>query len=264
MVKSIVDNITACEGCYIYQEKPSLTVARNNAICHAKEDICICSDDDVDVYSNTVENVFQIMQDKKISMIAGIDDNTTGTSSKIGYLFNTKSFIKRRIGHVTKSMLSRYPEDITGQVATEWAMGYFFVIRKTKVKEWNLQWDEKLTSYAYAEDMDFSYNYYKNSQKENMLCVLDNRVRVKHLTSQEFRIQSQKETYMYVLNRIYLSYKHNMGVLSRIAIFWCDCSMFFYRVLNRNAPMDMLRAIFRGIKLNNNLKKGILLEEFYR
>lgn len=262
--KEIVNSISLCQGCYYFQQKPSLTRARNNAIRFAKEEICICCDDDVDVYPNTIENVYQIMQDRKISMIAGIDDNQPSSFSKIGYLFGTKSYFHRKTGHVTLSMLGRYPDDISGRVKTEWAMGYFFVIRKSLAEQWKLRWDENLTSYAYAEDLDYSFTYYKNSKKNNLICIIDDKVRVKHLATKEYRIPTQKSTYMYVLNRVYLSYKHKMGIKSRFAIVWSDFGMLLFRIVKKNAPKDLLRAMYRSVIIRPELKRGIIKEKYYR
>ncbi len=255
---------SAAETKYVFQEVPSLTMARNNAARHASEDIVVFSDDDVDVYKDTLENVYEIMSDKSVSMIAGIDDNTPPAKTDLGYLCGTKSFAKRKIGHVTKSMLGRYPDCIDGQIETQWAMGYFFVMRKSLLEKWNVQCDEKMTGYAYAEDLDYSYSYYKHSVSEKMRCVLDSRVHVKHMVSQEYRIPSSSATYKYVINRVYLSYKHKMGAGSRLAIFWSDIWMLAFKILKKEAPKDMVNAIIRGFKVRSDLKKGIILEEFYR
>lgn len=52
------------------------------------------------------------MKDKSISMIAAIDDNMPTKQSALGYILGTRSFKKRKIGHVTYSMLGRYPENV--------------------------------------------------------------------------------------------------------------------------------------------------------
>ena len=247
---------------YIFQKIPSLTKARNTAMRYAMHEIIICSDDDVDVYSNTLENIVEIMQKEKIAMIAGIDDNASKSKSNIGYLLGTKSFKNRKIGHITMSMLGRYPDKIVGQIPTQWAMGYFFVIRKSLINQWDLSWDEKLVSYAYAEDLDFSFSYYKKAKEEGYQSVLDERVRVKHLVSKEYRIPSKKSTYMYVINRAYLSYKHKMGIKSQIALNWCNFWRLLERILKRENPRDFLEAkkICKKLKKNNFLEISSYLE----
>lgn len=243
---------------YIYQNVPSTTQARNNAVKQATNEIIIFSDDDVDVYQNTLSNIDEIMQDKQIAMIAGIDDNMPKTSSNIGYLLGTKSFRNRKIGHVTMSMLGRFPDKIIGQISTQWAMGYFFVVRKSLMDKWQLKWDEKLVSYAYAEDLDFSFSYYKKAKEEKLSCVLDEHVRVKHMVSKEYRIPSKKSTYMYVVNRAYLSYKHNMGCVGRVVMNWCNFWRWIERVVRKENPKDIRDAIRWVRKNKKEVQKGIL------
>lgn len=244
------ENIAVVESCrsfteivYVYQKVASLTKARNCALTKASEDILVCSDDDVDVYKNTICNVYRIMQDSSIAMIAGIDDNMPSSSSKVGYFLGTKSFFKRNIGHVTASMLGRFPERFNEVTETMWAMGFFFVVRKSLLAKWNLQWDEQLTSYAYAEDLDFSYEYYKKAKREFLRCIIAKSIHVRHLTSQEYRIPSRKSTFMYVLNRAYLSHKHQMGWKSELAMNWCNFWMYMRRKMKSEEPHDMADAM---------------------
>ena len=234
----------SCETncCYLYQSMPSLTKARNYAALYAENEICIYSDDDVDIYPDTLKNIYDLMDNGKIALIAGIDDNTPCSKTNIGYILGTKSYFKRKIGHVTLSVLGRYPDAVKGIVNTEWAMGYFFVIRKSLLKKYNIKWDEKLTSYAYPEDLDFSYGYCKAAMQDSYKCVLADKVHVKHLASREYRIPSIKSTYMYVIHRRYLSYKHCMGWKSRVAMNWSDFWMIIKRFMKKENPMDMINA----------------------
>lgn len=244
---------------YLYQEKPSLTVARNKALEYAKEEIIICSDDDIEIYEETLNNIFFIMKKKSIAMIAGIDDNTALSKTNIGYVLGTKSYINRKIGHVTLSMLGRYPDNIQGEVETQWAMGYFFVIRKSLIKKWDIHWDEKLLEYAYAEDLDFSYRYYKKAKAQNYKCILHDNVRVKHLVSKEYRIPSCKSTYMFVLHRAYLAHKYGKGIRGQLACQWCNFWKLIQRIFHKENPRDLKEAI-KYLIFN---RKKIYAGEFY-
>lgn len=243
IIRELLEKIEEVEIVYFHQEIPSLTMARNNAFHHAKEEIIVCSDDDVDVFPDTIIMVYDLMKDSSIAMIAGLDDNMPLGKSKIGYLLGTKSFHNRKIGHVTSSMLGRFPNEIREVTNTMWAMGFFFVIRKSLMEKWNLKWDENLTGYAYAEDLDFSYSYYKKAKIEHLKCIMSNRVHVKHLASQEYRTPSRKSTFMYVLHRYYLCKKHAMGVWGFIAIFWCNLWIYIQRRIKGQGDQDMLDAI---------------------
>ena len=245
---------------YFYQEIPSSTKARNTAIKLATEEILVFSDDDINIYLDTLNKVYSLMKDNNIAMTAGINDMEKSSDSRIGYLLGTKSFSKRKIGHVTASMLGRYPRKIEGQVETQWAMGYFFVVRKSLILNWNIRWDENLTSYAYAEDLDFSYSYYKNAHAQGMRCILDKNVHVKHMSSQEYRIPSKKHTYMYVINRAYLSKKHHMGLRSAIAMRWCNFWMLMMRIVKKENPKDMWSAMKIVEKHKKEIANGNLSE----
>lgn len=243
LIWELLKKIEEVEAVYFYQEIPSLTMARNNAFRHAKEEIIVCSDDDIDVFPDTIFKVYNMMKDSSIAMIAGLDDNMPLGKSKIGYLLGTKSFVNRKKGHVTASMLGRYPESVGDRTETMWAMGFFFVIRQSLVEKWQLEWDKKLKGYAYAEDLDFSYGYYKKAQKENLNCIMSNQIHVKHLASQEYRTPSRKSTYMYVLHRAYLSEKHHMGWKSQIAMGWCNFWIYLQRRIISDGYEDMRDAI---------------------
>lgn len=258
-VRQVVKQYEEKADCvYLYQEEPSLTKARNRAMEKAAYDILVCSDDDIEVNPDTLQNVYSLMSDKKIAMIAGLDENAKRSESKIGYLLGTKSFFKRDIGHVTASVLGRYPENVVGQVKTEWAMGYFFVVRRSCLRRWNLYWDEHLLSYAYAEDLDFSYGYYRRACAEDLKCILDDRIQVRHLVSGEYRVPGRKSTYMYVLHRAYLSHKHQMGLKSEAAMRWCNFWIYMLRLLRHESPQDMRDAA----RILAKRKSAVLLGDF--
>lgn len=248
---------------YLYQETPSLTKARNYGIKHATKEIVVCSDDDVDVRPDTFSLINQVMKDKNIAMIAGLDTNTVlSEKSKIGYFMGTKSYKKRKIGHVTASVFGRFPVAVTDVTQTEWAMGFFFVIRRTLQSQWNLWWDEQLISYAYAEDLDFSYSYYKKAKALGMLCIYHPQIIVTHQATKEYRVPSRKSSLMYMVNREYLSYKH-FGHCSRIASRWTN----FWRIITAvRRPQHMKNLIEGQIKADlhrKELRKGILDPKIY-
>ncbi len=248
-----------CDGlCYEYQQVPSLTKARNAGFGKALNEIIVCADDDIDVNPDTIGNVYKLMQNPNIAMIAGIDEFTKPSTSKIGYLLGTKSFRRRKMGYVTSSMLGRYPDNIKGQIETQWAMGYFFVVRKSLMEKWGCRWDEKLTSYAYAEDCDFSFGYYKHARAEGLKCILDPSVKVKHLASKEYRIPSTKNTYMYVINREYLRHKHNMGVKGVMASAWCNFWRLMQSIASHQNPKAFAHAVWCTIKYRKDIHSGNL------
>ena len=249
---------------YFFQETPSSTKARNIGIKNAKNEIIIFSDDDVTVQKDTIKNVSEIMEDQNIAMIAGINSRDEISKSKIGFLFGQKSYKNRYIGHVTKSMFGRFPDKkVAGNVDTQWAMGFFFIVRKSLLDKSGILFDEKLTTYAYAEDLDFSFSYYKYAKSKGFKSILNDKVVVEHRQSTEYRIPPKKYTMMYVINREYLSYKHYSGFLSRLATRWCNFGYFLIRMAKRQKPLDLLHAQRICDKHRKEIKQGIMRETWY-
>ena len=263
-IKEIVEEFASLSKIvYYFQNIPSLTKARNKALSLCQSEILVFSDDDVDVGNDTLTNIEYIMQDSKISMIAGYDELSKVSDSKMGYFLGTKCYRKRHIGYVSDSMLGRFPDKLTEQVPTEWAMGFFFVVRKSFLNAWNIFWDEKLTGYAYAEDLDFSYTYYKHSVAEGLRCIMSNMVIVKHLASKEYRIPSRQSIFMYVINRAYLLYKHEMGKRAEMIMYWCNFWMKVRsRIIGQNYK-DYRDAEKKCKELKARLKNGELDPSFY-
>lgn len=247
---------------YFYQSTPSSTIARNTAFEQASEEIVIYSDDDVDVKHDTLQTVYDIFSDNKVAMVAGMNDLSPVERSKIGYLLGTKSFKNRFTGHVTRSVLGRFPLDLSGQTPTSWAMGFFFAVRRSLVKAYNIRWDENLIGYAYAEDLDYTMTYCTLAKKNGLRCVFDSRIYVSHLGSLEYRVPSEKSIYSYCVNRRYISFKHKLGASSRLAILWCDVCMLALRFLQHKQPGVFLRALVYATFHQSELAKGIVRYPF--
>lgn len=241
---------------YVYQKEPSLTAARNKGIKKAKSDILVFSDDDVDIFEDTIQKVKNVFLDDTISMLGGIDVESNQKEGILGCLFGAKSLFKLNEGHVTKSVLGRFPRKFkTNQVPTMWAMGFFFAVRNQLVKKWDLKFDEKLLSYAYAEDLDFTYGYYMCSKNENLRCIFDKDIFVRHIASKEYRIPTRKMTFMYVEHRYYLLKKHNIARTSM----WYNMTnflMFIKKVKYKEPLNDFIDAIDYLRKHKRSVIKG--------
>lgn len=230
---------------YVHNNEPSLTKARNTGMGYVHGDLVIQMDDDVDIKLDTLSTILDIFSDGNIAMLAGVNEGFNSKSrSLMGFLFWKKNWKKRNIGHVVKSVYGRFPEVIAGITPTEWAMGFFSVYRVDLINKWKLSWDEHLASYAYAEDLDFSYSYYKKAKSEGLKCIMSNRVIVKHNVTTEWRIPSRKHTYMIVNNRRYLRKKHfGDSLISKFAVYWADYGEYIRRLLSREAARDWKDAM---------------------
>lgn len=250
--------------CYLYQKEASSTKARNLGIKYATKEILLFSDDDVDVDNTTFENIETLFADPQIALVAGIDNNTTlDKGNPLGYLLGTKSWRKRKIGHVTRSMLGRFPCCVKEDVETEWAMGFFFAVRRSLVIKWKLQFDKNLTSYAYAEDLDFSYTYCQYAKKCDMKCICSPRIRVNHLGSKEYRVPSRRSIFMYVINREYLSYKHRLSRFSRIVMRWTNFWIMISSIRKPEIMKLYWEAQARCDQNRKHLKCGIIPDDIY-
>lgn len=273
----VVDQSTQQEACdkiyelvtglpvrsHYFHRDPSLTAARNFGLSKAENDIVVFMDDDVRVQKSTLENIINIMDDSSISMIAGLNLNAGKEKSKLGYLFGKKSYKLRNQGYVTSAVYGRLPQAITKRVPTQWAMGYFFVVRKSLVEKWELGWDERFVTYGYPEDLDFSYRYYLKSKQEGFQCIVDPQVSVYHMVSAEYRETSQAVTYMYIINREYLTYKWGLPISSRIMTRWSNFGMFVERMLKRDRCMDVIKAQFYCDLYRKDIKRGNLHTDLY-
>ena len=114
----------------------------------------------------------------------------------------------RKDGYVIRSnMRGRYPVPVMQRVSTEWAMGYFFCVRRSLMERWNIWFDEGMDRYAYAEDLDFSIRYCLMAQQERLNCVLEPKIYVDHLASNEWRTPSEEAVRYFVRNRRRIAHK---------------------------------------------------------
>lgn len=246
-VQQVVDSVgdyTRAE-CF-HQEEPSLTRARNHGLSHCQYDVVAFCDDDIDVERTTIAEIHSTMQDPDVAMIAGLDSCRSSESSNrsalLGYMFCRKSWRRRRQGHVTLGMFGRLPNQIHEDTATEWAMGFLCIFRKSLLSKWALKWDESLKGYAYPEDLDLSFGYWKRANADGLRCIVSPRVRVAHLVSPANRTPSFTHTLMFVVHREYLSYKHSSHFRARLATRWANVGEFLRRLPHRESALDLLAA----------------------
>ncbi|MBP5288199.1 MAG: glycosyltransferase [Elusimicrobiales bacterium] len=251
-------------GKYIYQAEPSTTESRNCAFASAKNDIIIYSDDDVEPEPAAVENLYRIFIDEydgKTALAASAGTGGSGPSALkkiLGFITGARSWKNRNSGNVTMSMLGRYPAGIKKDTPTQWAMGYFFAVRKSLAEKWNIKWDSAMSGYAYAEDLDYTWRYCIKAGEEKMKCVISPSVRVKHLVSGEYRIPTKKHTWLYIVNRHYLLYKHKRPFPARIALEWCNICRLIERILKHEKPGDFAAALWYSWTHSREIRQGKL------
>lgn len=253
---------------YLWRSEPSSTKARNVGIASAHNEIIVFMDDDVDVKSDTFINVKSLFSDKNIAMVAGYDGIPPSKNSNFSYLFNKANYRKRHLGHFASGVYGRLPVsdgliDFPVNVTTEWAMGYFFIIRKSLVQKWNLKFDEKLQYYAYAEDLDFSHLYYKCAKREGLKCYYSLKCSVIHNVSKEYRTPKRTLCFMMMVHREYIRYKHFGSSKYFYSLLWSSMGDVVARITHREPVKDIVDALLFMFKYRNDIRKGIFHYELF-
>lgn len=243
-----------------YQKIPSLTKARNLGISLSSEEIIVFMDDDVDVKKDTMSNVHSLFSDSRIAMAGGIQEGEQDVQNSImSYILGMASFRKREIGHVARSCYGRFPIHCCPMTESQWAMGFFFAVRRSLLMKWAITFDERLLSYAYAEDLDFSYRYYKHASSEGYRCIMSSSLMVVHNISKEYRIPNRKTTFMHILHRYYLSHKLKFTKMIELHNLWCNLGLFVDKLLKKEPVRDLWDAQVFYFKHRREIKGGELL-----
>lgn len=240
---------------YIHLDKPSSTTSRNVGIDACTQEYIIFSDDDINVYSDTLYQVYKHISQPDMAMIAGLNDCSKRNKSLLSYIAGINGIRKRNIGSVSKSCFGSYPTTITRDIPTEWAMGYFFVVKRSLVKKWNIRWDENLTGYAYDEDLDFTFSYATKAMTEGLKCIITNDVHVKHLASKEYRVPSKTHIRAFIINRYYLIHKHK-GCFSLLIATYTNLFFILRFRKSREVVSEIVRSMLIYFKNKGKIDNG--------
>jgi glycosyltransferase involved in cell wall biosynthesis len=185
----------------------SLTKARNLGVQHAKNNIIVFSDDDIEFDERIFLRIYNLGINPKISMIAGLEQNSLRKPRIISYLSLSRSYLNRKVGHVSKSVIGNYPVRLKDITVTNFSMGGFFVVKKKLLEKTRVNWDENLVGHGYPEDLDFSYRYSKACEKLGYYAIIDKKVSVTHKLSNEYLQLTDNQLRSFIVNRYYISLK---------------------------------------------------------
>lgn len=243
---------------YIHVTEPSSSKSRNIGLELCKNDIAIFMDDDVDIGIDTIRNILILFRDNSISMVGGIDSGSPPKKLSLpSLIFFRSSFFRRYKGHVSMAGYGVFPQNPQGETPTEWAMGFFFSIRKSLAQKWGLKFDENLKYYAYAEDLDFTYRYFLKSREENLKCIMSTAATVLHNVSREYRLPSRQRTFIEICHRRYLMARHGNTILRQLIMLWSDIGAALMRAKRGEPTSDVFKAIAFAIKYRRDIKKGV-------
>ena len=253
---SSVGNCHGVEIDVVRSSKPSLTIARNVGTRASNNDVILFSDDDILVNEDSIAVLVQRMAELNQALVAGVtvSENYVHGSPKVPSLVNniagTLLGLKKpwhKDGYVIKStMRGRYPMPVRESVPTEWAMGYFFCVRRSLMEQFDVWFDESLERYAYAEDLDFSMRYCSAAKREGFLCTLVPDIYVEHLASTEWRTPSEQAVRYFVDNRRHIARKVFPGQTWRIPVMTVMDILFALSPMPRDAEYArvLLRMLF--------------------
>lgn len=253
---SVLGDTRGCSVMVSSMTTPSLTRSRNTGARQATHDVLLFSDDDVLVDADSIRLLAESMYDPGVALAAGVDlpENAVHTEGlkPTGFIKDLPGVLLglkkpwRKDGYIVRSnMRGRYPFPVERRVSTEWAMGYFFCVRRSLMQGWGIWFDESLRRYAYAEDLDFSYRYCEKAHKEGLKCVLEPSIYVNHLGSKEWRTPSEEAVSYFIGNRRYLSRKIFPGRWwYRFAMNWFDLLFALANIRNHSYCRSLLRHIF--------------------
>lgn len=260
--KQIIDYVNTIESFkikYIYQDVPSLTYARNNGVKNASYDILVFSDDDIELVEDTLGEVKKIMKSPKYALVAGRDILSLNSKPRLaGYLLFFRSFFKRNQGHISHGVLGRFPLTNKKACITEWAMGFFFSVKKSLLEKFHISWDEKLIKYAYPEDLVFSYEYCTKARKAGLLSIMSPNIKVKHLCSKIGRISSFSNDLFFVVNRAYMISKLKLNIFYKLGYSVVNYVILITRILRRDNYKAFARCLKIKRKYNREIKLGQL------
>lgn len=259
-VRRLIDN-TEIELNYISQESPSLTMARNNGFRVATHNILVFSDDDVEYRDDTLSNIYDLMLNENITLVGGLDSGAPRSKSLFAFLFCTRSYLKKNYGHISYGVYGRYPniDRVNKTTYTEWAMGYLFAVKKDKMKKWDLSFNEVLNQYAYGEDLEFSARYCKKSLDDGYKTILSPKVVVNHKCSRTWRISTNIQNYMLVVNRYYIMKKlFKNNIIYEIGFRWSNIGTLIKKIIKRDNARTFWNAIRYCEKNKEKIKNGDL------
>jgi hypothetical protein len=142
---------------------------------------------------------------------------------------------------------------------TEWATGYWFAIDRVFVEAHRLQFDERMSRYAQAEDMLFSHQVYLAAKRAGRRCVVSERIAVAHLVSQEWRAPDAFADLCGAWNRIYIASILRKGSgfwLSLAAIYWAAVHQTIVRAVRGRPIAGHLRAYVIALRHLGEIRAG--------
>lgn len=98
--------------------------------------------------------------------------------------------------------------------------------------------------------------YTRKAAEEGLRCIMSDKISVDHLASKEYCVPLRRNTFMYVINRVYLSHKHGYGMAGVLAMYWCDTWRIFERIIHKTNPGDLFQAMVVSLRYRKRILNG--------
>lgn len=204
---------------YIRKIPASLTIQRNTAIRHLRDEATIVAflDDDIIFERGSLKNMMKFWEEAQEDTGGASFNNMSDRYNKPGLLQKLFFVNADMPGRILKSGFQSKICSLDKTIQVEWLVGCAMTYRKKVFNEF--MFDEWFSGYARYEDVDFSYRVGK---KYKLFVVADAKVR--HLNTLEDVTFSFTLGRMEVINRLYFTGKHKD--LSVILCYWALFGLF--------------------------------------
>lgn len=214
-----------------YGMKKSLTVARNVGLKLSSDDslFVVFLDDDVRLPKAYLESIINLFLEKENVVLAGAYDinEYNFIKKEMEYektwlkIYETIFKIFETSGYITMNYIQLIKSPHIIDLPVRFLGGCNMVLRKDKILDSGILFDENLSRYSFREDLVFSHNIYKKFGLGSV--ILTKRTYVRHMVSETARYYPEKSMlkwrqYVYTYYEIkgYHPIKSRLGLLRAI------------------------------------------------
>ncbi|RJX16065.1 glycosyltransferase [Candidatus Bathyarchaeota archaeon] len=217
--------LIGCQLKYIKGNNEGIPAARNLGVKISKGEIVIFIDDDTLLEENTIKVLATFLKKNYLAM--GIQPAITSKKESKNtewiklknaiYKVLMLSYNEENTLKVRRSGTSIFPNNLTKIISAERLSGCCCCFRKKVFKK--LQFDTNLKSWAFMEDLDFSFRFYKMCS--NSLYATP-QTKILHKGSKKIGLSPKQEIYMKTLYWFYVFFKniYEGSMLNLILFLW--------------------------------------------
>lgn len=238
--------------------KPGLTYQRNLGIRQNPNELVLFIDDDVILDSNYIKEIKSIFLNDPAGKIGGVTGRIQpGKQKSILSILIRKIFCLSEPGRgeVKKSFANNsiHPRYVDEMFEVQWLSGCNQCYRKEVFNDF--LFDENLASYAYMEDVDFSFRV---GQKYKLIFIPHARLVHNIQVSHDTRLRKREKQRMFMLNLYYLFKKNQSQTLTyKFCHYWSYIG-YLLRGLLLERSFAFTMGTVQGIMMNLSGKNPLM------